>query len=74
MYRYSREHGIRYWYAAMEKSLVRLLARLGVEFTKIGPLQHYHGPVMPCICDLDQLGKQLGNNNPGLLRWLRQQV
>ena len=72
MYRYSREHGIRYWYAAMEKSLLRVMARYGVVFTQIGPLQDYYGPVSPYIIALETLDKQLEATNPALLRWFRQ--
>lgn len=72
MYRYSRANGIRYWYAAIEKSLWRLLARLGILFTQIGPLQDYYGPVIPCIYDLAQLDDQLERSNPELLRWFKE--
>ena len=47
MYRYSREHGIRYWYAAMEKSLLRVMARYGVVFTQIGPYRIIMGRYHP---------------------------
>lgn len=70
MYRYSREHGIRYWYAAMERPLARMVARYGFEFTAIGPMRDYFGPVTPHVLDLDRLEQKLGASNPGLLRWL----
>jgi len=71
MYRYSRDHGIRYWYAAMEKSLARVLAIYGFVFTPIGSEQDYYGPVTPYIGDLEQLEQQLEAANPDLLWWFR---
>lgn len=71
MYRYSREHGIRYWYAAMERSLARMLASCGFVFTPIGPTRDYYGPVTPYMADLDTLEQQLELTNPELLRWFR---
>ena len=37
MYRHSRATGIRYWYAAMERSLARSLEKMGFKFLPIGP-------------------------------------
>jgi N-acyl amino acid synthase of PEP-CTERM/exosortase system len=71
MYRYSREHGIHHWYAAMERPLIRILSRLGVVFTRIGPEQDYYGPVVPCTIMLDTLEQQLEADNPALINWFR---
>lgn len=71
MYRYSRENGIRYWYAAMEKGLARLLARMGFEFTPVGPETDYYGPVTTYMADLRQLEKNLAHANALLLKWFR---
>jgi N-acyl amino acid synthase of PEP-CTERM/exosortase system len=54
----SREHGIDYWYAAMEPSLSRLLTRLGIDFVPIGPIMDYHGRRLPMIARVSDL---LGN-------------
>lgn len=54
----SQEHGISYWYAAMEPSLSRLLTRLGIQFTPIGPIMEYHGRRQPMIAKVSDL---LGN-------------
>ncbi|PLW84107.1 hypothetical protein CWI75_01785 [Kineobactrum sediminis] len=70
MYRYSREHGIRYWYAAMERPLLRMLARIGVTFERIGPEVDYCGPVAPYLLDLEALDYRLARCNPGFLQWL----
>lgn len=51
----SLHEGITHWYAAMEPSLSRLLTRLGIKFTKIGPLMDYHGKRQPMIADVNAL-------------------
>jgi N-acyl amino acid synthase of PEP-CTERM/exosortase system len=56
--RMSAEHGIHYWYAVMEPSLLRLLQRFGIRFESIGPLVNYHGERQPCFAISDQV---LGN-------------
>ena len=70
MYQFSREQGIRYWYAAMERSLVRMLARIGVVFERIGPDADYCGPVAPYLLELEGLDRRLTWCNPDLLQWL----
>ncbi|MEQ9462711.1 MAG: GNAT family N-acyltransferase [Haliea sp.] len=70
MYQYSREQGIRYWYAAMERPLLRMLARIGVVFEPIGPEVDYCGPVVPYLLDLEELDRHLAWCNPDLLQWL----
>jgi N-acyl amino acid synthase of PEP-CTERM/exosortase system len=71
MYRYSRENGIRYWYAAMERSLTRVLGHYGFAFTPIGPESDYYGPVTPYIGDLQKIEEDLEQSNPDLLWWFR---
>ncbi|MEQ9395863.1 GNAT family N-acyltransferase [Haliea sp.] len=70
MYQYSREQGIRYWYAAMERPLVRMLARIGVVFERIGPRADYCGPVAPYLLDLEELDRHLACCNPDFLQFL----
>src|SRR3546814_6685484 len=41
--RMSLDHGLFYQCAAMERPLLRLLDRLGIRFTHIGPLVDYQG-------------------------------
>lgn len=53
--RMSAQHGIRYWYAVMEPSLLRLLKRFGIHFTLIGPAVEYHGARQPCFADADEV-------------------
>jgi N-acyl amino acid synthase of PEP-CTERM/exosortase system len=56
--RLSAQHGVRYWYAVMEPSLLRFLQRFGIEFESIGPMVDYHGKRQPCFALADQV---LGN-------------
>lgn len=71
MYRYSRQHGIRYWFAAMEKGLARLLDRMGFRFAPVGPETDYYGPVTPYMADLRQVENALNNANRFLLAWFQ---
>lgn len=70
-YQYSLKTGVRYWYAAMEKSLARTLARFDFVFTPIGMETDYYGPVTPYIADLRELEVRVGESNPELLDWMR---
>jgi len=70
MYRHSRAHGIRYWFAAMERSLAHSLRRMGFTFDAIGPVADYYGKVTPYLLDLGELMLALGVNNPPLRAWL----
>ena len=54
----SAKHGVRYWYALMEPSLLRFLQRFGIQFEHIGPVAEYHGQRQPCFALADQV---LGN-------------
>jgi len=69
MYRYSRQNGIRYWYAAMERSLARSLEKMGFRFVPIGPQVDYYGPVTPHMADLDELIERLRRENKFLAAW-----
>lgn len=69
MYRYSRRHGIRYWYAAMERSLAHSLGKMGFRFVPIGPQTDYYGPVTPHMVDLEQLAVTMRRENKFLAAW-----
>lgn len=71
MYAYSRESGIRYWYAAMERPLARSLLRLNFAFRSVGPETDYYGPVAPYLADLRELEAQVGERRPELLKWMQ---
>lgn len=69
MYRHSRANGIRYWYAAMERSLARSLEKMGFKFVPIGPQVDYYGPVTPHMVDLNDLNERLERENKFLAAW-----
>jgi N-acyl amino acid synthase of PEP-CTERM/exosortase system len=69
MYRYSRAHGIRYWYAAMERSVARSREKMGCKFVPIGPQTHNNGPVTPHMVDLHDLNARLQIENKFLAAW-----
>lgn len=71
MYHHSLENGIRYWYAAMERSLARSLQSMDFGFRKIGAQTDYFGPVAPYVADLRDLETRLEKSNPALLAWIQ---
>jgi N-acyl amino acid synthase of PEP-CTERM/exosortase system len=71
MYLYSRANNICHWYAAMERSLARALARMNFAFRQIGPQTDYYGPVAPYLADLHELEDCVGKHNPSLLAWMK---
>lgn len=73
MFRHSRQNGIRYWFAAMERALVFALNKMGFSFLQIGPKADYYGAVTPHMLDLDELEEKLGDSNPVLAAWLHEQ-
>ncbi len=70
MYQHCVAHGIRFWYAAMEKPLARSLSQLGFGFEPIGPATDYYGPVAPYLGDLRRLEEQIRQRDPVLMTWL----
>jgi N-acyl amino acid synthase of PEP-CTERM/exosortase system len=44
------DHGITHWCAAMEITLLRMLAAMGIRFQAVGPVVEHHGPRQPCYC------------------------
>lgn len=71
MYAYSLQNGIRYWYAAMERSLARVLVRMGFAFQQVGLQTDYYGPVAPYLADLRELEARVSQTSPALMDWLR---
>lgn len=69
VYRHSARGGIRYLYAAMERSLIRSLQKLGFPFQAIGPQADYYGAVTPCVLDLRVLEARMRETNPALAGW-----
>ena len=74
IYRFSRRNGIHYWFAAMERSLARILGSFGVHFTPIGPQADYYGEVMPYVANLDELENGLFKANPFLAQWFIEEL
>ncbi|MDO8178451.1 MAG: PEP-CTERM/exosortase system-associated acyltransferase [Undibacterium sp.] len=60
---HSKQRGIKYWFAAMEPSLIRLLQLNHFNFHPIGPMADYYGQVMPCIASMIEIEKQMMTNN-----------
>lgn len=69
----SEENGIKQLCAAMEPSLLRLLSRLGLEFTPLGDLVSFHGVRQPCYANIDELWVCLKEQNEDVWRWLANQ-
>ena len=72
MYRHSRQKGIRYWFAAMERSLAYSLEKMGFRFVAIGPVADYYGDVTPYMLDLGELMPKLAESNPALGAWFQE--
>lgn len=71
MYRYSKENGITHWYASMEKTLARMLARMHFAFHPISAQVDYYGPVALYLVSIEELERALEAKNPSLLAWFR---
>ncbi|MEW6678172.1 MAG: PEP-CTERM/exosortase system-associated acyltransferase [Pseudomonadota bacterium] len=71
MYRYSKEHGIEYWYASMERPLERMLRRYHFTFDRISEPVDYYGPVSLYLGTLSRIEQDLGKHNPELLTWFQ---
>ena len=69
----SEENGVTQLCAAMEPSLLRLLSRLGLEFTPLGELVSFHGVRQPCYANIDALWVSLKEQNEDVWRWLSNQ-
>jgi len=69
MFRHSEDAGIRYWFAAMERSLAHALKKMGFRFMAIGPEANYYGSVTPYVLDLHDLRRKLATSNPALAAW-----
>ncbi len=60
----SVEHGMTHLCAVMEPALLRLLARLGIHFTPIGPLVDHHGTRQPCYGELSAILAGIRDQRP----------
>jgi N-acyl-L-homoserine lactone synthetase len=57
-------HDITHWAAVMQPALLRMLAKMGIDFTPIGPLVSYHGLRQPSVCNIEQMLQTLLHKNP----------
>lgn len=64
MYQASKRQGITHWFAAMEKTLLRLLHRFNFDFTPIGPELDYYGPVVPYIATISEVEEAVYRHAP----------
>jgi N-acyl amino acid synthase of PEP-CTERM/exosortase system len=62
--RQSVDHGVLYWTAVMESTFLRMLARMGIHFTSIGPVVFHHGFRQPCYCYLPTMLEELKFEHP----------
>lgn len=75
MYRSSLEQGVRYWYAAMERSLARVIQRLvSIELKQIGPVSDYYGPVAPYLIDLHDLRPKPNHHRAHVLKAMKEEA
>lgn len=66
MYQSSKLNDVQYWFAAMERSLVRLLDRLHFHFEPIGPVSDYYGEVQPYVARIADIERAVKQHNPRL--------
>ena len=71
MYVYSVNNNIRYWYAAMERSLARISRPHELRFSADWPFTDYYGPSWPLRRRSSVLEYQVGQRDPALLAWMR---
>jgi N-acyl amino acid synthase of PEP-CTERM/exosortase system len=64
IYQASKRKGITHWFAAMEKSLLRLMRRFHFEFIPIGPELDYYGCVTPYVVAITAIEQALYEHCP----------
>ena len=74
LYQESLRQDVTYWFAAMEVSLSRLLARFHFSFDALGPEIDYHGPVTPFVASIRALEQSVYHHHPDLLRDLADEL
>jgi N-acyl amino acid synthase of PEP-CTERM/exosortase system len=62
--RESIKRDILFWTAVMEPKFLRLLARMGICYTPLGPLVMHHGIRQPCYCYLPDMLENARNVHP----------
>ena len=66
----SRAYDVHYWYANMEPKLIRILARVGIEFISVGPLVEYLGLRQPCFGRVDDILSGINQKRPEVLHFI----
>jgi len=66
LYQASKRQGVTHWFAAMEKTLLRLLHRFHFEFIPVGPELDYYGPVVPYIATVSEVEEAVFRHSPEL--------
>ena len=61
---------VRFWCAAMEPTLMRLLSRFGIRFTPIGPLTEYYGLRQPCSASVHDILSGIHARRPEVWRFI----
>lgn len=62
--RQSMHDGVRFWVAAMELKLLRMLHGMGIHFTAIGPQVMHHGLRQPCYCNVAKMLDDVRREQP----------
>lgn len=60
-------HGITHLCAVMEPALLRLVRRLGITFTELGPMVEHHGVRQPCYAEIESVALGLLSHRPDAL-------
>jgi N-acyl amino acid synthase of PEP-CTERM/exosortase system len=58
------EREVLYWTAVMEPTLLRMLARIGLRFTSIGPVVFHHGFRQPCYSHIPTVLEEMRVEHP----------
>jgi len=66
----SKQSDVRFWYAVMEPSLIRVLSKVGIEFLPVGPLVEYNGLRQPCVGFVDDILSGIEQRRPEVLQFI----
>ena len=66
----SMDNDVRYWCAAMDPTLMRLLTRFGIRFIPIGPLTDYYGLRQPCSASVEDILNGIHEKRPDVWRFI----
>jgi N-acyl amino acid synthase of PEP-CTERM/exosortase system len=69
IYQVSKRQSITHWFAAMEKSLVRLMRRFHFAYTPIGPELDYYGCVTPYMVAISSIEQALYEHCPATFEY-----